>query len=135
MLIETNSLLRQILPTAQDIARVMPPVLETTVEANLSWFKEYNKGYKCARCGYDACDAAIEFHHLDPSQKEGKHDAFARWKHKTPHWFRNKIKTTKYVLLCANCHRELHAGKFNILLRYGFVLDGKIDTERDLIIE
>lgn len=28
------------------------------------------KGGKCQICGYDKCDSALEFHHLDPSQKD-----------------------------------------------------------------
>ena len=27
-------------------------------------------GNKCQICGYNKCDSALEFHHLDPSQKE-----------------------------------------------------------------
>ena len=28
------------------------------------------RGGKCIRCGYDKCLKALEFHHLDPSQKD-----------------------------------------------------------------
>ena len=28
------------------------------------------KGGSCGRCGYNKCIAAMEFHHIDPSQKD-----------------------------------------------------------------
>jgi hypothetical protein len=28
------------------------------------------KGGKCQRCGYNRCVEALDFHHLDPSQKD-----------------------------------------------------------------
>jgi len=28
------------------------------------------KGGKCRICGYDRCDGALQFHHLDPSKKD-----------------------------------------------------------------
>ena len=81
---------------------------------NSKWFKEHNGGLKCHRCGYDTCEKALEFHHLDPTQKTGTLDSFARWLYRKPEWFQAKIRTTLYVLLCANCHRELHAGLWKI---------------------
>ena len=27
-------------------------------------------GEKCCLCGYDKCVAALEFHHIDPKQKD-----------------------------------------------------------------
>ena len=65
------------------------------------------KGGKCELCGYDKCIAALEFHHLDPYEKEFS--------------LADKIKTLSNInldeiftevekckLLCANCHREIH---------------------------
>ena len=76
---------------------------------NLQWFKEYNGGYKCHRCGYDVCEKALEFHHILPDQKKGLLDSFARWLYRRPDKFQTWIRSTVYVILCANCHRELHA--------------------------
>ena len=61
-------------------------------------------GGKCQRCGYDKCQAAFDFHHRDPSEKEF---ALAQFKLTA---FNEKIKKEldKCDLLCANCHRELH---------------------------
>lgn len=61
------------------------------------------KGGKCERCGYNKpCWSAYDFHHIDPAQKEfsisGKTKAF------------DKIKSEvdKCLLLCRNCHAEVH---------------------------
>jgi hypothetical protein len=64
------------------------------------------KGGSCQVCGYDSCDGALEFHHLDPSQKDFS-IAHARLTK-----FDNKIKEEldKCAILCCNCHREAHSG-------------------------
>lgn len=28
------------------------------------------KGGKCSICGYDRCKGALEFHHMDPNEKD-----------------------------------------------------------------
>ena len=65
---------------------------------------EYKGGF-CERCGYDACIEALEFHHADSSGK----DFSISSKGYTRSWARVKEELGKCVLLCANCHRELHA--------------------------
>jgi len=64
------------------------------------------KGGKCAICGYDRCLEALEFHHLD---SEGK-DFGISDKGYTRSWKKVKEELDKCVMLCANCHREVHAG-------------------------
>ena len=67
------------------------------------------KGGKCQECGYNNCNQALEFHHLDPTTK-----SFGISKEgQTRSWKRVKDEIDKCVLLCANCHREVHA---NILI-------------------
>lgn len=64
------------------------------------------KGGKCECCGYDKCASALEFHHKDPAQKDfgiGQNGY-------TRSWEKVKIELDKCVLVCANCHREIHAG-------------------------
>lgn len=61
----------------------------------------------CSRCGYNICDAALEFHHLDPAEKDSAISSL----HKTEDIIK---EAEKCVLLCSNCHRELHAGLFNL---------------------
>lgn len=62
-------------------------------------------GKYCQCCGYDKCDAALELHHIDPTEKEL---SFGRIRANPISW--NKIckELQKCILVCANCHRELH---------------------------
>ncbi len=64
-------------------------------------------GGKCSRCGYDQCEEALEFHHLDSSQK----DFGISSQGYTRSWKRVEEELKKCILLCANCHREIHVGK------------------------
>ena len=63
------------------------------------------KGNECSNCGYNKCAAALDFHHLDPNQKDFE---ISRVKNKT---ITNIVKQEldKCIVLCANCHREVHA--------------------------
>jgi transposase len=63
-------------------------------------------GGRCARCGYDTCIAALQFHHVDPAAKE-----FAlSGEGVTRSLERAREEAAKCVLLCANCHAEVEAG-------------------------
>lgn len=62
------------------------------------------KGGKCQKCNYDKCNAALDFHHLDPNEK----DFGIGEKGYTRSWEKIKIELDKCILLCANCHREIH---------------------------
>ena len=59
-------------------------------------------GGKCKLCGYDKCIAALDFHHIDPKRKE-----FHITEDRKP-WENAKEELDKCVLLCSNCHKELH---------------------------
>lgn len=66
-----------------------------------------HKGGKCEICGYNKCEGALQFHHLNPKEKEFtishinlNEDEFS---------FENLLKEVdKCQLLCANCHAEQH---------------------------
>lgn len=62
------------------------------------------KGGKCEICGYDKCISALEFHHLNPTQKDFGigHRGYTR------SWEKVKEELDKCIMVCANCHRELH---------------------------
>ena len=62
------------------------------------------KGGKCSACGYNKCPDALDFHHLDPTEKEFGLASSGI----TRAWERVKKELDKCILLCANCHRELH---------------------------
>ena len=61
------------------------------------------KGGKCEICGYDKCIAALDFHHLDPSQKDTNWIHMRRWNPE-----RVKKEVDKCQLVCRNCHSEIH---------------------------
>ena len=79
---------------------------EINYKTNKAWLKNEKqkavdyKGGKCIVCGYSKCLSALEFHHTNPEEKEGYNS----------HWTfeRNKNELDKCILLCANCHREIH---------------------------
>ena len=62
------------------------------------------KGGECERCGYNKCIGALEFHHLDPTEKEFPLTG------NTNSLVRQKAEADKCILVCANCHREIHNG-------------------------
>jgi hypothetical protein len=61
-------------------------------------------GGKCIRCGYNKYPEVLEFHHKDPLKK----DFNISMKGHCRSWGRVKEEIKKCILLCANCHRELH---------------------------
>jgi predicted nucleic-acid-binding Zn-ribbon protein len=72
----------------------------------LNIVEDYFKEVVCFRCGYNECFAALEFHHVDPSTKDGVITDLLR---KKPTEERiAKLKGT--MILCANCHRHIHNG-------------------------
>lgn len=63
------------------------------------------KGGKCERCGYDKFYGAIEFHHRDLKSKTGD-ISFQRQQNKDFEYWKPELD--KCMILCANCHREVH---------------------------
>ena len=62
------------------------------------------KGGKCERCGYNKCIQALDFHHINPKEKDftisGGTKSFESL----------KSELDKCILVCKNCHSEIHAG-------------------------
>ncbi len=63
------------------------------------------KGGRCLVCSYNKCITALEFHHLDPMQKD-----FTISKNCNKAWHKIEKELEKCILVCANCHREIHDG-------------------------
>jgi hypothetical protein len=63
-------------------------------------------GGRCQLCGYDRCVSALQFHHLDPTQKDF---ALSR-QGVTRSIAEARTEARKCALLCANCHAEVEAG-------------------------
>ncbi len=68
------------------------------------------KGGKCMFCGYSKCNGALDFHHLDGSKKEFSLSVRGL----TRSWKKIQQEVDKCLLVCANCHREIHAGLIKI---------------------
>lgn len=64
------------------------------------------KGGSCALCGYKKCVYSMCFHHLDPKTK----DFHLSKNGHTKSWLKIKEELDKCILLCHNCHGEIHAG-------------------------
>ncbi len=62
-------------------------------------------GGKCQICGYDKCNSALEFHHLNPEEKEINIGSS-----KMNNWGKLVLEVKKCVLLCSRCHKEVHCG-------------------------
>lgn len=62
------------------------------------------KGGKCEICGYNKNIAALEFHHINPEEKD--------FSISDSNIYKNlevlKREVDKCMLVCANCHREIH---------------------------
>lgn len=63
------------------------------------------KGGCCVYCKYSKCISALEFHHLDPKKKD-----FNISKSRQTSFDKIKKELEKCILVCSNCHREIHAG-------------------------
>lgn len=64
-------------------------------------------GGKCQICGYSKCLDALEFHHTEKDEKEESPSyIILRWS-----WKRVLKELEKCILVCSNCHREIHSKK------------------------
>jgi len=63
-------------------------------------------GNKCKICGYNKCNRALQFHHVDPKNKSFSISAF----NSVLNWDKMLEESYKCILLCSNCHAELEDG-------------------------
>lgn len=83
---------------------------ECTKQQSLKRHREFKevvvkyKGGSCENCGYNKFISALEFHHIDPSEKDFSISNVKTYK------LTDKIKNEldKCILVCSNCHREIH---------------------------
>lgn len=75
---------------------------------NVDLMREWKESKGCHVCKEDF-GPCLELHHLDPSEKEGDPAAIASMSFSA---FLQEAE--KCVVLCANCHRKVHAGKINL---------------------
>lgn len=65
------------------------------------------KGGKCSVCGYSKCLGALEFHHINPKEKDAEIGKRGVKQGKQVHVSALK-ELDKCICVCANCHREIH---------------------------
>ena len=63
------------------------------------------RGTRCQKCGYDRNFSALEFHHIDPQTKDFQLDLRSLSNRK---WAKILEEVKKCVLVCSNCHKEIH---------------------------
>lgn len=59
----------------------------------------------CIICGYNKCARALEFHHIDPSEKT--FTIASKGRNNFEHM---KEESKKCALVCSNCHQEIEDG-------------------------
>ena len=67
-----------------------------------------HKGGKCQLCKYDRCIEALQFHHINPDEKDFQISDLTKY---TPEAIQECFdEIEKCVLVCSNCHAEIHSG-------------------------
>lgn len=64
-------------------------------------------GGQCQICQYKKCPTALELHHVNPDEKDF---SFGFIMASCRNWGVIYSEIEKCILLCSNCHREVHAG-------------------------
>ena len=76
---------------------IFTPRLTPPSQTDLHWIKTTHGGY-------NKCIDALEFHHENPSKKE-----FKLGSGNTMSWKEYKAEALKCILVCSNCHKEIHS--------------------------
>jgi hypothetical protein len=66
-------------------------------------------GGKCSICNYNRCLEALDFHHKNPNEKDLDVSQLANQSKQ-----RAIAEANKCILVCSNCHDEIHAGLISI---------------------
>ena len=88
-------------------------------------------GGKCSLCGYNKCNGALEFHHINPNEKDFQLSSG------NCHKMEDDIaEAKKCILVCANCHREIHSGLIESLNNTSFIQSraNEILTQKNKLI-
>ena len=79
-------------------------ILVTERRRRLKEMSVEHMGGKCSICNYNKCINALEFHHLNPDKKDF---SIGNNGH-TRSWEKIEKELEKCILVCSNCHREIH---------------------------
>ena len=83
-------------------------------------------GGKCSLCGYNKSIKALEFHHIKPQDK--KYALGTGNCHKLQD---DLTEAKKCLLVCANCHREIHDGFYNDVNLFDYQkINNQIEIEK-----
>ena len=85
----------------------------------------------CQICGYDKCIEALSFHHIDPTIKSF---SFGSISSSPKAWHEIVAELKKCVLLCHNCHSELHYGLATLPETYATFDENMIDYKKAEIV-
>lgn len=66
-------------------------------------------GDKCAHCGFDDFEIALDVHQMDPTIKDPNFAAMRGWT-----WDEIEKELRGCTLLCKNCHAAIHAGLISL---------------------
>ena len=86
-------------------------------------------GGSCQCCGYDKCKDALAFHHVDPTKKEL---GFGGLRANPQNWDTTVQELKKCILVCHNCHSEIHAGVRTLPNQYSKFNDEYTDYKKVL---
>jgi hypothetical protein len=86
----------------------------------------------CQICNYKKCNAALELHHLDPSIKEF---SFGKTMSSPKAWSKICAELKKCILLCSNCHREVHNGVANVPETFRAFNESFVNYRPETVIE
>lgn len=78
----------------------------------------YIHGCKCNICGYNRYSGALEFHHLDINEKDLGLSA-----RDCGNFEKALEESKKCILLCSNCHKEVHANLISTEIKSSFSLE------------
>lgn len=78
-------------------------------DAYYARIREYKLEHPCIICSEDE-PTVLEFHHIDPSEKDFQ---IAEGAHRN--WEKVVGEINKCVVLCSNCHKKVHAGLISLL--------------------
>ena len=80
-----------------------------TSKYNRVFIQKYKKLCGCKLCGFKV-PVALDFHHLDPNEKDMNVSDLVHFSIK-----KLKEEIRKCIVLCANCHMMVHAGLLEIV--------------------